>query len=596
MIRTPRIRERFARRGLWVGRDRAKALTIVAVTSILLLGPVLLGRGSYFGDWSNHLFVIDQSRAAIASTGLPTYVLNTAGTGLLYPFMLFYGGSLYALGGYLSVLTGSSEIVYRALWLLGFVAAFGGTYWCGRLAGLRRTVACWPALILVSSAYWLTNLYGRGALPEFVATSFVPLLIAGSVATVIARAARMRHLAAAGLAAFMITASHNITMVWTALTCVILLLAFGLAYRRRGLSGVGWRRPVLLAGVLGTAVAVNAWFLLPDLLWARYTPIVGTTDWIDSDLTGFFNSIEVVLSPWRFVPIESSTPELFVQFPVLAAAVAVTSTCALWKRADPAARAIAASGGGLCALSLALIFLPPAIWSAMPAVLKTVQFQYRLQFYATFGVALVVIAALRVVRRETWNFGSETGSPAEAKNSSRLASTVTAMIVIAGIVGLFQGALQAWGAATYGRVLATDLAPGSLPTTWHAYHDYRMNEAAPIAGAESLPMLALAPLREGALYAPQASSPSIYRTGVASSPLLQGVGGLEVLGRSADNLAVVRATKVVGASSDPVLVVVAPPAVLVGRLISMLAALLILAALCLRRVVLRWANIPHQKP
>ena len=58
------------------------------------------------------------------------------------------------------------------------VSAYGGFYWLGRLAGLGRFVAQVPALIFVTSAYYVTLIYGRGDWPEFVAVSSMPLLVA----------------------------------------------------------------------------------------------------------------------------------------------------------------------------------------------------------------------------------------------------------------------------------------------------------------------------------------------------------------------------------------------------------------------------------
>ncbi len=78
------------------------------------------------------------------------------------------------------------------LWSLGFAMAYGGTWWLARQAGVGAALAHLPALVVVTGAYALTNVYSRGALSEFVAGSAIPLAVASGWALLGAPRARAR--------------------------------------------------------------------------------------------------------------------------------------------------------------------------------------------------------------------------------------------------------------------------------------------------------------------------------------------------------------------------------------------------------------------
>src|SRR3954453_13789292 len=90
----------------------------------------------------------------------------------------------------------------------------GGWGWLGRQAGLGGWVAHAPALIYVTAAYVLTNAYARGTWPELVATSAIPLVIAGGWWLLRAPRWRAGPVAAWVIAVVLFTGSHNLTLAW----------------------------------------------------------------------------------------------------------------------------------------------------------------------------------------------------------------------------------------------------------------------------------------------------------------------------------------------------------------------------------------------
>ena len=71
---------------------RDVALGIGAVLALAF--PMLWTGRAYFGDWGNHLFLLDQQTLWLRSHVGPTYFVHTTETGAFYPHFLFYGGTL----------------------------------------------------------------------------------------------------------------------------------------------------------------------------------------------------------------------------------------------------------------------------------------------------------------------------------------------------------------------------------------------------------------------------------------------------------------------------------------------------------------------
>jgi hypothetical protein len=136
---------------------------------------------SFGPDWSNHLWFLWVQGGQIRSGG-PSLFLHADPLGLFYPQYAFYGGTLYALGGALSaLLDGRAVVAYLATWVVVFASAYGGMLWLGLLAGLRGWRAHAGALVVVTSAYFLTNLYARGVWPESMASSALILSVAAGL-------------------------------------------------------------------------------------------------------------------------------------------------------------------------------------------------------------------------------------------------------------------------------------------------------------------------------------------------------------------------------------------------------------------------------
>ena len=297
---------------------------------------------------------------------------------------MFYGGTLYAVAGALSVLAGHRPgVAFEATIVLSVAASYGGVLWLARQLGVRSWMAHAPALTFAASAYYVTNLYGRGAWSEFVATSALPLLVASGVR--IARSPRLEAVPCALFVASAIVASgsHNITLLWGSITFAVALVALRVALRRP--LTVERRRIAWLVALLGLALCANAWFLLPAVTYARDTQI-SSNPILPWRASGEFNHPRRVLFPDRHGSVSRNTPALYVEAPVWMLGWALGALALLWRRVTPALRRAAFVFVMVLAALLALI-LVESLYDALPRVLAQIQYPYRLNTYVALAIA-----------------------------------------------------------------------------------------------------------------------------------------------------------------------------------------------------------------
>ncbi len=407
-------------------------------------------------DFTNHLWLVGVQERSIAHHLTPTFFMNTQYDGVFYPFFMFYGGTVYAIGGALAALLGGAIIVaYVVLSVAAISAAYAGMLWLARQLGVRSWAAHAPAITFVASAYYVTNLYGRGAWPEFVATSMIPLVLASGW-RVLAGPPRGGP-AALFLASFVVFAgSHNITLV---LGTVFLLLTTALLLVSQGVSVIPpVRRIVMLFGLVALGLALDAWFLLPDLAYESRTAVSTIPEAV---ATGFLDTPGLLFDPLRSVPKASSTPALFVQVPVMFLAWALVVLAVQARRSRPRLGTAAAALAVLLAAEFVAI-TSSQVWDALPKVIRDAQFPYRLNTYVTLLIAgLVIIGALMV-------------QDSQPQRRRRL--------MYAGLAGatLWSIALCVWQlwvpntrfSNSYRNVDQVFVSPHAVPKSWYAGPDY----------------------------------------------------------------------------------------------------------------------------
>ena len=548
------------------------ALLTGAVT-LAVAAPLLFTRSGFALDFTNHLWLVWAAGRALVESGHPSYFINTTTQGVFNPWFAFYGGTLYMTTGAISELFGGHPVIaYVGVTVLAIAGAYAGTLWLGRQFGLRGWIAHAPALTVVTSAYYITNLYGRGAWAELIAASSIPPLLASGVHLIRVPAWRPWPVLVFVVSAVFFTGSHNVTLLWGTTIAVIALLVLwiSLGCPRR----LPYRRLAMVAGLGLTATLINSWFLVTDIAHAGDVKAhVAFSSSTVASFTSMFDTPAVVLDPLRQVPARSTTPALYVQAPdwfliwgLLAGLLLLgtRSTSRGLRRAWAAATIVVA-------LLLGMIMLKP-FWEHLPKPFTQIQFPYRLDTFVVYAVAgLVLVGALALQR-------SANERPQRATRPLLLAL----LVVIAVSFGLSQW--QEWVptvSVLKNRAEAL-VSPNILPRSWYDGGSY-LDSSAPIVVAPPGRTLTIPPSQvQGDRFAawmqvPAGRQPT--QTNIAGGDYLVRIVGLEWLGRGPNGYAVVRRPN---DGSGPVRVTVetaSSRAVKLGWALSILAILGIVAVL-----------------
>jgi hypothetical protein len=375
---------------------------------LLLLGltwPLLFSNSTFNEDWMNHLWYIWHQSLTLRADHLPSLFLNYS-NGIFYPVYAFYGGTIYTLGGALSLALGTMR-GYLLTYLLGFVAAYTGWYWMARMFGLGRWLAHAPGIVFVTSAAYLMIIYGIGDWPEFLAISAMPLMIASGLAVI--RSERLRLGPALGLTASAVVffGSHLLTVIWGSTVLVIagLTILASVPAARRHMS---WRNLLRLMMIIIPALLVSAWFLVPTAAYQANTVVARS----------YPNFVRLLKQDMYVV----SVSHLFTLSRARASGTIVTTALPIlamaWVLVGAAVSLGARRGGtwlrvlfALSAVTLVLLIMMThsELILALPRVYSTVQFSFRLESYVLLGIAGAVLAVLvlnrdggRVTKLWTW--------------------------------------------------------------------------------------------------------------------------------------------------------------------------------------------------
>jgi hypothetical protein len=374
----------------WLGVIAGVAMPVLLIGA--LAWPLLFTDKVFNQDWDNHLWYMWHQSLALRAHHFPSLYLNYSG-GIFYPYYAFYGGTLYAVAGALSLVLGNAPLqTYVLTYLLGFAAAYGGWYWMARTFGVRGWRAHVPGLIFITSAPYLTTIYGFADWPEFLAISVMPLMIASGISVL--RSPRPRTWPSIALAgsSVMFYGSHALTAIWG--TTILALLAFamivGIPSVRHKMTRTAVARVI---GLVGPALLVSAWFLLPAAVYESQTVAAESYPHFRALLQ---SSMYTVAATHLFTLSRAKIPGtvLTLALPVLAIAwVFVTlGALSLTRRRGPWMRALLVVAG---ATSLLLAIMTHAgLILALPRIYSILQYSFRLDSFVVMGVSGALLIAL----------------------------------------------------------------------------------------------------------------------------------------------------------------------------------------------------------
>jgi hypothetical protein len=389
-------------------------LTLAAVVIFICTYPMIAGRASQLGsggfvgfDWFAHLWYIWHQEESIRAHILPSYFAHNA-SGVFDPHYAFYGGTLYAVTGLVSVILGH-DAAFVASWIWAFMMAYGGLYWLARQAGAGPWASHIPSIVFVSSPWYLSSIYVWGSWGQNTAFSALLLLLAAAFSII--RADRLKPLPALALAVGVVfyTGSHSLTLAWatTAMTLVGLVFFVLVPGFRRLFNRAGLLR---IAAVAIPAGLVNAWFMFPAIAYQGHT-------WIGNNYamaTSFLLTSMYYVEPQHILTLTRTradplSPHLALQLPLLATAWFVGGLVLLrphW-RSQWLRTAVLFVIAGVAMWQL----MTHSSWIlGLPHPYDQIQAPYRLEAYINIAVAGGLIATLalaarsgsRLRRRWTW--------------------------------------------------------------------------------------------------------------------------------------------------------------------------------------------------
>lgn len=414
-----------------ISAPRVLDLLIPLLVVLMLMAPALFTSSGFVDDWVNHLWLTWLQSREISATGHPSLFLNAEPLGVFYPNFAFYGGTLYAIGGYLMVITGAPVAVFVAMIVLSLAVCYGGTFWIARQAGIRGLAAHLPATIVVTGAYYLSLAYGRGSWPELVSTSMIPLVLA--LALRIARRGPTPGLVLGlGAVTAIWSGSHNLSFavgtVFLAALTVCLLLVFGSLLTVRHVRWIG-----VAFAAIGFGVMINAWFLWPDVAFSLHTDAAQWDQSLDPAISGLFSRLSIVFDPLRARATDSSYLRAhFTELPVLVIIWLIAAAAFTWRGWTRRGRWLF----GLLTIPFAVLLvllLDESAWQKLPAKLSVIQFTFRLETYIVAMIAALTIVTLTGV----------------ARRGGRRVSALYASLVAIVLVGLGLGTWQVWNSHAY---------------------------------------------------------------------------------------------------------------------------------------------------
>lgn len=334
-------------------------------------------------------------------------------------------------------------------------------------------------ILYIAFTYRMYDLFVRGALPEYAAFLWLPLVAASTVS--LAESARMRPLASALSGPFVATAlcwaglllTHNLTALmagFMAAICALVWLIHGLI--RKDARPV-MRALVTCAAAWAVGTLVAAWYVAPALLDADMVGIGS------EDPTGYANHFATwaTLFSWRIPFAYPSAADATVALPGVVLIVGLCALVLLVARRSRGQRMVIGVTLIVLCVSIWLTTASSApVWQLLQPVLGRLQFPWRWQSLAAGAFALLVAFLIDAPRTRSpeidepginWPKANWRSVHARPMLSWTLAAAISALLLVISLGGLhWQPATLAGEDVTTAGGWAWDDHFGQTGVTW----------------------------------------------------------------------------------------------------------------------------------
>jgi hypothetical protein len=370
---------------------------------VLAVLPALapLARAGLFGshDGIFHVYRLAGLEQAMRSGVLYPRWFPEFAFGYGHPVLNFYGPVSYYWGLLFSLLGAGPILATKLLFATGLLASALAMYAFARLH-FDRLAALLAAILYAYLPYHLIDLYVRGAVAEFLAFVWFPLLLLafhrlaeeGKPSRILPRVALVALLAVA------LVATHSLSVLIFA-PCLVGYMAL-LWWQRRAL-----RTPARFLLAVGLALALGTFYWLPVVVESRY---VGLGHGVSQGYRDHLLSLQALILPG---PVYDYVTQAPITFPigwinVGILVVAIPLPLLLRRRRLLALLfLIIALFSVLMSLDLSL-----PVWQAFEAVLAFLQYPWRFQALTVLATAFLGGALLQVVAERAPRMGRLAGA------------------------------------------------------------------------------------------------------------------------------------------------------------------------------------------
>jgi hypothetical protein len=375
-------------------RDRT-----IVVASALLPKFFLFDVGNQWNtEWGFHAWAISYFAQFFAAHHYFSGFINTP-QWIGVPLPQFYAFPLYAATALIALLTGSNI----ALRLMVIAVALGlafQVYTTIRILSGSRAAALFMTFAVSCAPYQLTNIFSRGAIPEYVAVSLVTIALCAWLRFAFAPQRTSRDAWLATLSYAAAASIHPITALLGGALCVATFAVLAFAGKRM----IPALRLSVPAALLALAV-LSPWLFAV----ARYGHDLGIVKGASLIYIPMVDELSNRLDPLvRDRRVETDglgtpTPYLDAQvnFPLLAfaALLAIDATLRLRRKQLRWSRRLTVACGLIAAFALlAVASGVPAVGSVVLAPFKMVQFAYRITSYLDLLLFVICAVLLRELR------------------------------------------------------------------------------------------------------------------------------------------------------------------------------------------------------
>jgi uncharacterized membrane protein len=258
----------------WYQQPKIEILVGVILTILLSIPTILpLTRDEYFNIHDNTQIVrVKQMSEALSSGQFPVRWVDGLGYGYGYPIFNFYAPLPYYVGSSIVLLGASPLHATKLMFGIGLVFSAVTMYLLGRtLWGVGGGLI--SSMLYLYAPYHAIDVYIRGAVGEYWAMAFLPLVFLGGHGLIFNKNHKILHILIAGLGYAGVILSHNITaMLTTGFMALIAVAIIGRAIVQKDYERIG-RLTKYFGMVFAIGLGISAFYWLPALVEMKYTEI-----------------------------------------------------------------------------------------------------------------------------------------------------------------------------------------------------------------------------------------------------------------------------------------------------------------------------------